>query len=127
MNPATGHKEEQKENKLRTKLKRLPLGEKGVGRFAAQQIGNHLTMISKTTQTEQELLVNIDWTMFDERGKDLHDVEIDYQMQSSNHFKNKDTGTILEITDLKSEWAATDLEKIQNTLRRMKKPLQGGQ
>ena len=38
MNPASGHKEIQKEDKKRTKLGRLPLGEKGVGRFAVQQI-----------------------------------------------------------------------------------------
>src|ERR1051325_4900661 len=35
MNPASGHKEEQKGKQIRTKLGRLPLGEKGVGRFAA--------------------------------------------------------------------------------------------
>jgi HSP90 family molecular chaperone len=69
MNPATGHKEEQKENKERSKLKRLPLGEKGVGRFAAQQIGNRLVMITKTIATEQELFVDVDWSMFDIRGK----------------------------------------------------------
>ena len=48
MNPATGHKEEQKQRRERTRLGRLPLGEKGVGRFAAQQIGNRLTLISKS-------------------------------------------------------------------------------
>ncbi len=125
MNPATGHKEEQKERKERTKLKRLPLGEKGVGRFAAQQIGNHLNMITKTIETEQELFVEIDWSKFDERGKDLHEVTVGYKMQTSDRFKYKETGTILEITKLKSEWTKDEIAKVSNSLRRMKSPFKG--
>jgi HSP90 family molecular chaperone len=60
MNPATGHKQTQKENRVRTKLKRLPLGEKGVGRFAAQQIGNKLQLVSKTIEMKEQLCVLID-------------------------------------------------------------------
>jgi len=125
MNPATGHKEEQKENKERSKLGRLPLGEKGVGRFAAQQIGNHLAMITKTISTEQELFVDIDWTKFDVRGKDLSDVEINYEMQISKRFGYKKTGTVLEITNLKSEWTEEEIKKISNSLLRMKSPFKG--
>ena len=125
MNPATGHKEEQKERKERTKLQRLPLGEKGVGRFAAQQIGNRLQMTTKTIETEQELFVDIDWTKFDERGKDLHEVAIGYEMRDADRFENNETGTILEITNLKSEWTKQEIGKISNSLRRMKSPFKG--
>lgn len=125
MNPATGHKEEQKEKKERTKLKRLPLGEKGVGRFAAQQIGNNLKIITKTIGTEQELFVDIDWTKFDERGKDLHEVTVNYKMQVTDRFKYKETGTILEISKLKSKWTREEIGKISNSLRRMKSPFKG--
>ncbi|MBU0489053.1 MAG: ATP-binding protein [Bacteroidetes bacterium] len=125
MNPATGHKEEQKENKERTKLKRLPLGEKGVGRFAAQQIGNRLKMMTKTIVTEQELFVDVDWSKFDERGRDLHEVTVSYKMQTSDRFKYKETGTILEISKLKSEWTKEEIGKVSNSLRRMKSPFKG--
>ncbi len=125
MNPATGHKEEQKERKERTKLKRLPLGEKGVGRFAAQQIGAHLKMITKTIESEQELFVDIDWSRFDVKGKDLHDVKIKYEMQVSDKFGYKKTGTLLEITNLKSEWREEEISKVSNSLLRMKSPFKG--
>ncbi|HNR20451.1 MAG TPA: sensor histidine kinase [Bacteroidia bacterium] len=125
MNPATGHKEEQKENKQRSKLKRLPLGEKGVGRFAAQQIGHHLKMITKTIETEQELFVDVDWKLFDVRGKDLQDVKVNFKMQNTDRFKYKETGTILEITNLKSEWTPDEIKKVSNSLRRMKSPFKG--
>ena len=125
MNPATGHKEEQKENKERTILKRLPLGEKGVGRFAAQQIGNHLIMITKTIESEQELFVDVDWTLFDVRGKDLNEVKVKYKMQVSNRFEYKETGTILEILNLKSKWTVDEIGKVSDSLRRMKSPFKG--
>lgn len=125
MNPATGHKEEQKENKERSKLGRLPLGEKGVGRFAAQQIGNHLEMVSKTIETEQVLFVDIDWSKFDQRGEDLHKVNIDYEMRISDKFAYKETGTILEIRKLKSLWSEEEISKTANTLKRMKSPFKG--
>jgi len=125
MNPATGHKEEQKENKLRTKLGRLPLGEKGVGRFAAQQIGNNLKMFSKTNESNQELYVDIDWRKFDDRNKNLSDIEINYEMKISDKFLNNETGVILEITNLKSEFGENEIKKISNALRRMKSPFKG--
>ncbi len=60
MNPATGHKEKQKESKERSALGRLPLGEKGVGRFATQQIGDNLKMISKIKTSAEELVADVD-------------------------------------------------------------------
>lgn len=126
MNPATGHKEDQKKRKERTRLGRLPLGEKGVGRFAAQQIGNSLKLISKTDLTQQELCVEIDWTKFDDNKADLKDVTIDYKMSDVRFFTGySDTGTILEISDLKYPWNETDIKKIAAVLKRMKSPFKG--
>ena len=125
MNPATGHKEIQKENRLRTKLGRLPLGEKGVGRFAAQQIGSQLRMISKTGDTAKELYVEIDWSHFDDRDKDLSEVTINYEYRLSKEFKANETGTILEISNLRNEFKESEIRKISNTLRRMKSPFKG--
>lgn len=125
MNPATGHKEEQKNKKERSKLGRLPLGEKGVGRFAAQQIGDNLKMISKTIETQQELVVEIDWKKFDTNSLDLKDVEVEYKMDFPKHFEGRDTGTILEISQLKSHWERNEVERIADTLKRMKSPFKG--
>jgi signal transduction histidine kinase len=125
MNPATGHKEEQKINKERSRLGRLPLGEKGVGRFAAQQIGDKLKMISKTDETQQELVVDVDWKIFDTNSLDLQDVEVEYTMESPKHFGSGETGTILEISELKSRWSKDEVGRISDTLKRMKSPFQG--
>src|SRR5690606_35761373 len=76
MNPASGHKEEQKKNRIRTALGRLPLGEKGVGRFAAQQIGDKLTIVSKNKNNKKILIAEINWAEFDSTEKNLSDVNI---------------------------------------------------
>lgn len=123
MNPATGHKEEQKQNQIRSKLGRLPLGEKGVGRFAAQQIGNNLKLISKSINSPQELVVDIDWKKFENNKLDLIDVDVEYRLQSPIYFKEfDDTGVILEISDLKYQWTEQNIKNISGALKRMKSP-----
>ena len=125
MNPASGHKEKQKAKKERTPLGRLPLGEKGVGRFAAQQIGDQLSLISKVKESPIELAVSIDWRQFDEEEKNLSDIEIEYAERPVIEFQAEETGTLIEISNLKSEWTEADVKRVANTLKRMKSPFKG--
>lgn len=125
MNPATGHKEIQKIARKRTVLGRLPLGEKGVGRFAAQQIGDRLKMVSKVKNAAEELVVEIDWKLFENHEKNLSDVEVEYTYAKAEHFSKEKSGTMLEITHLKSDWTESDVKRISNTLKRMKSPFKG--
>jgi signal transduction histidine kinase len=125
MNPASGHKQIQKERQKRTTLGRLPLGEKGVGRFAAQQIGNNLQLLSKTKEMKEELCVKIDWTDFDDPDKDLNEVKIEYATRDPLLFNSKKTGMYLEITNLKAQWSEREIERLSNSLMRMKSPFKG--
>ncbi len=125
MNPATGHKEQQKASKQRTALGRLPLGEKGVGRFATQQIGDNLRMVSKVKSSEKELVADIDWKLFEDYEKNLSEVDIEYTYESATEFEENESGTILEINNLKSNWTEAGIERISNTLKRMKSPFKG--
>lgn len=125
MNPASGHKQQQKDRQERTGLGRLPLGEKGVGRFAAQQIGNYFKMISKMLTGVEELHVDINWSAFEDHSKDLSEVKIEYELRPAAIFKNAQSGTVLEITSLKSEWKESDVKRVTNSLKRMKSPFKG--
>ena len=125
MNPAAGDKEQEKQANIRTPLGRLPLGEKGVGRFAAQQIGHILRLVSKVEQADVELLIELDWRQFDVPDKDLQDVEITYTERQAQSFQPSESGTIIEISHLKSPWTETEVEKISNALKRLKSPFQG--
>jgi hypothetical protein len=125
MTPASGHKEIQKLNNIRTKKGRLPLGEKGVGRFAAQKIGNKFRMITKVKNTNKELCVFIDWRDFVNNDKYLTDIEIEYKERQCEVFRENESGTLLRIFDLKENFSEFDIKKISTTLRRLKSPFKG--
>jgi len=44
---------------------RIPLGEKGVGRFATHRLGRYLELRTKTKDMSYELVLKIDWDKFD--------------------------------------------------------------
>ena len=44
---------------------RIPLGEKGVGRFATHRLGRFLELRTKTKDVDYELVLKIDWDKFD--------------------------------------------------------------
>jgi signal transduction histidine kinase len=45
---------------------RIPLGEKGVGRFATHRLGRYLELRTKTKDIDYELVLKIDWSKFDQ-------------------------------------------------------------
>jgi len=52
---------------------RLPLGEKGVGRFATHRLGRFLRLITKTAENDFEYVLQINWDDFDNKnGKQVN-------------------------------------------------------
>ena len=98
---------------------RIPMGEKGVGRFAVHKLGNKITLISRPSQVilddegkfteirllDYELEVDIDWRKFSQ-SKYLDDVSIDWRKNTNpNTFRfKKSPGTLIEISSLKETW-----------------------
>ncbi len=100
-------------------FKRIPMGEKGVGRFAVHKLGDKIRLISRpakvisneegdfvrTELLNYELTVNIDWRAF-LQSKYLEDVVIEWHKnydQSTFFFKNSH-GTFIRVGNLKEEW-----------------------
>ncbi|KAA3418806.1 hypothetical protein F1712_11650, partial [Streptococcus pneumoniae] len=71
LSPAVDHKERDKRANRRTPLGRLPIGEKGVGRFAVHQIGRKMELVTRAKEG-REIVVPIDWDQF-ERGDEYLD------------------------------------------------------
>ena len=86
---------------------RIKAGKKGIGRFATQRLGEQLTIITQTLQSEKAIKVTIDWNKY------LIDTDI-----SSVFFpietieKTKDEGTTLIISTLREKWTISSIEKI---------------
>src|SRR6266404_2772394 len=61
LEPGTDYRVDQKVKKqTSTRFGRVPIGEKGVGRFAAHKLGKKITLITRKS-TRPEVVVKIDW------------------------------------------------------------------
>src|SRR6266516_3709444 len=120
--PASGHKEIQKKADQRTPRGRLPLGEKGVGRFAAQKLGKKLTLVTRAEDETEEIVVEIDWTGFEREGAYLDSVPMNWQLREPEIFTGRKTGTRLEMVGARSQWTEGDVAKVARNLKRLMSP-----
>jgi len=103
LEPGTDFRATQKGESKRTPIfHRLPMGEKGVGRFAAHKLGNRIRMVTRSAGNP-EVVVDIDWTKFQSGGY-LSDVPVTVEEREPKRFPGKKTGTRIRITQLRSSW-----------------------
>ncbi|MBN1007007.1 ATP-binding protein [Amphritea pacifica] len=120
LEPASNHKEIARKNNIRTPLGRLPVGEKGVGRFAVHKLGDHITMTTKAAGNK-EVQVTINWKEFLEYEY-LDQAPVTMTIGESSLFKDDDTGTIIEISDLHNKWARGDIRRLYRAVSAMTTP-----
>jgi signal transduction histidine kinase len=104
LRPGTANRLQQRQKALagpsRTRrFARLPLGEKGVGRFAAHKLGNLVTMTTRAAD-QQEVVVQVDWQTFEE-DRPLSEVMIDVSTRKPEVFTGTQTGTRIRIENLR--------------------------
>lgn len=122
--PATGEKEIEKQRSQRTvKFHRLPLGEKGVGRFAAHRLGRTLLLISRTPGAATEMLVRVNWDDFDQPEKYLRDVGVTWEERVPTYFSNDKHGTYLKMDHARSLWTESDIRTLSTSLQRLMSPI----
>ncbi|HKA98508.1 MAG TPA: ATP-binding protein [Streptosporangiaceae bacterium] len=121
--PATGHKDLAKREARRTALGRLPLGEKGVGRFAVHQIGRALELVTHAAG-KPELALRVDWDTFDTGEKYLDGAPLQVtERTEAEVFPGDQTGTQLTIRHARAPWGEKLIRKVFQTLRRLQSPL----
>jgi signal transduction histidine kinase len=80
---------------------RIPLGEKGVGRFATHRLGRFLELRTKTKDYSYELVLKIDWNKFDIISNDfvnLNSIGISlFREKPKRTYSNNQSGTQLII------------------------------
>ncbi|MGC1378228.1 MAG: sensor histidine kinase [Anaerolineales bacterium] len=80
---------------------RIPLGEKGVGRFASSRLGHRLLLKTKVKELDYEYLLDLDWDKFEiseNSVKNLDDIGVTLSRQKpSRDYGDKGSGTQLII------------------------------
>lgn len=105
------------------KLGRLPLGEKGIGRFSVHKLGLSLEMITRMKK-EKEVCVKIDWSRFEE-AKYIDEIPIMVTEREPEVFKGVGTGTILRIRNLRpGQWSEKTLKDVYRAVTAMSSPFE---
>lgn len=124
LEPGADHKDILKKSGVRTKKhKRLPLGEKGVGRFAVHKLGKKIHLLSKK-ENSPEVSLEIDWDQL-EKFKYIDDAEIEIkENEPPIFFKDGLTGTKIIISDLHNEITRSDVRKLHRNIQSIKSPFE---
>jgi hypothetical protein len=107
-------------NKKTKKFKRLPIGEKGIGRFGLHKLGNNITITSKKAG-KKEAFFSINFQDFEEKAY-LNDIPVIIQEREPQIFTNNKTGTLIEITNLHNEWDRNSVRKVYRSLLNLNSP-----
>ena len=99
---------------------RRRLGSKGVGRFAAQRLGEHLELRTRGDGCDTELLASFDWTLLEEDAY-LDEVRIPWRQQYPEHIDP--CGTHLVMSRLRDTWTPERFQKLKLGLARLVSPV----
>lgn len=103
------------------KYERLPIGEKGIGRFGVHKLGSIIEMTTKSKETK-EVFVKIDWTDFD-KYKYLEDVPIVIiERDDPLLFKEGKTGTNILISNLRKKWERGIAREVKRSITALASP-----
>lgn len=120
MEPGNTHKKEIVSASERTLLNRLPIGEKGIGRFGVHKLGKKIEMITRSAN-QQEVYVSIDWNAF-ANAEYLEDVHVVIEERNPEYFTGDKTGTKLLISDLSACWSRGMLRSVYRAVTSLSSP-----
>lgn len=105
------------------KVKRAYAGAKGIGRFSCDRLGTNLYL--ETIKEESNPKVEVLYTNWEKFEGNLNDEFVNINVihdtiPKSNYCKAK--GTVLEITNLRSEWDRDKLLKLKSALAKLVNP-----
>lgn len=105
-----------------TKLGRIPVGEKGLGRLAALRMGTKAELTTRPkSQRKREYRVIFDWDRF-EHARVVEDVPVPVTLQRRP--KKAKSGTTIEITNLRSRFRRAEVTRLARALLLLSDPFE---
>lgn len=99
---------------------RRVLGEKGVGRFAADKLGRELELVSRREGHDAEVRAVFDWDQFDNEGQMLSEIKNRWELRPAKEIDRQ--GTILRIRRLRERWTERMFRRLSTRLGRLQSP-----
>lgn len=106
-----------------TKPRRTPIGEKGVGRFGAHKLGDYIELVTKSPDSDKEVLIEIDWQTFSE-NEYLDTAHFSVVEREPQVYKGGKTGTRITIKNLKKAWDKTLYRELYRNILSLSSPFQ---
>lgn len=121
--PGHDHKASMREHSQRTTKGRLPLGEKGVGRFAVHKLGNRVELITREDGAP-EYVMDIDWTEV-ANAEFLDEVRIQIGTRSPEVFIGEKHGTRVSVSDLRGPvWTRGEVRRLARQITSISSPFE---
>lgn len=116
---------DEKKKSYRDNINRHYAGAKGVGRFSCDRLGAKLDLFTKTKvqSTVEHLAVN--WSDFEEdQKKEFISINVNHEVLNEDLFSSKkqESGTILEITNLRDSWNRDAILELKRSLEKLINP-----
>ena len=122
--PGHDHRRKQRlANRRTSKHRRLPLGEKGLGRFAVHKLGNLITLVTRARDSD-ECVVKIDWNELIARPY-LDEAPVTIRGRHPEVFTGGETGTRIEIRQLRTtDWSRGEVRWLHNQITSICSPFE---
>lgn len=121
MEPGSDYKERKfKDKEITPKYGRLPIGEKGIGRFGVHKLGKEIELVSRIAG-KKEVYLLIDWEKFKESHY-LYDVPINLVEREPVLFLNQKTGTKIFIRNLQVSWTRAMIRDVYRSINSLNSP-----
>ena len=122
--PGQDNRQKQRLAGQRTPLHgRLPLGEKGVGRFAVHKLGDRIRLTTRRRGFD-ECVVDIDWAELIEKPY-LDEAPVTVQTRRAEVFTGDRTGTTIEIRELRTQqWRASAIQRLHSQITSICSPFE---
>jgi len=128
-----------KRNKRSEGLGRRVLGEKGIGRFAASRLADHLEVVTRRAASDNETHVEFDWTQFDDDSRYLSEIQAQWWETKPEELTetgllgqlvtlleaspSSSRGTVLRMFGLRDAWDEDKLMALRGTLAKIVVPI----
>lgn len=102
---------------------RLPIGEKGIGRFGVHKLGSKIELITRKFEGKEHV-VRINWNDFS-HSKYLDDVPVSViEREQPETFIGTEHGTVIRINDLNKSWTRGEVRSIKRTINSLSSPFE---